>query len=163
LLRVLGDDYKITPRQKTVERVGDGGFSASIDFKVMVLTYLISAKEIELSRKLVQCNQLRGGDSFFRGTHSLPLHELESRFGCSPGAFEEACLRLDGRKVSYGDASVEIRALPRLPLTFVLWAADEEFPARVSVLFDSTADEHLPLDALLAAVRTAVKSILAGQ
>ena len=89
------------------------------------------------------------------------MEGLEARFGKSPQLFRDACLSLDGRSVPYGDVAVEVRVLPKLPLTFVLWVADDEFPARVSILFDSTADEHLPLDALLAAVRTTAKRIVA--
>jgi len=161
LFRALGDDYRIVPKQRTIEHLSNHSFSPDVDFRVMVLAYLTNAKEIELSGKLVQCYQLRGGDSFFRGVHKLPVQELETRFGQSPRTFRGACLPLDGREVPYGDVSVEVRALPRLPLTLVLWVADDEFPARVSVLFDSTADEHLPLDALLATVRTVVKRIIA--
>jgi len=161
LLRALGDDYEIAPRQRTIECPSNHSFSPDIDFRVMVLAYLTNAKDIELSGKLAQCYQLRGGDSFFRGAHRLPVQELEARFGKSPRKFKEVCSLLDGRDVPYGDVSVEVKTLPRLPLTFVLWVADDEFPARVSVLFDSTADEHLPLDALLATVRTAVKHIVA--
>jgi hypothetical protein len=30
----------------------------------------------------------------------------------------------------------------------VLWKADEEFPPRLSVVFDASVDQHLPLDAI---------------
>jgi hypothetical protein len=30
----------------------------------------------------------------------------------------------------------------------VLWVADEEFTPRLSVVFDATVDQHLPLDAI---------------
>jgi len=30
----------------------------------------------------------------------------------------------------------------------VLWGADEEFPARLSCLFDASIEQHLPLDAI---------------
>jgi len=160
VLRILGEDYGIFPRHKVIERLADRSASLNLDFRLMVLTYLTNARDIELSRKLVQCRQLRGGDNFFRGVHNLPVVELETRFGSSLQLFRQVCLSLDGKEVSYGDVAIEIKVLPKLPLTFILWVADDEFPARVSILFDSTADEHLPLDALLAAVRTAVKRII---
>lgn len=160
VLKVLGDDYAIATRRQRIESIPNIARPLNLDFRLMILTYLTNAKEIELSGQLVQCSQLRGGDSFFKGVHALPVRESEDRFGESPQLFRDACLSLDGREVPYGDTAVEIKVLPRLPLTFVLWAADDEFPARVSILFDSTADEHLPLDALLAAVRTTIKRII---
>ena len=55
---------------------------------------------------------------------------------------------------------MELLVLPRIPLTFVIWAADEEFPARASILFDETTGSHLLLDALLAAVNLAVDALV---
>lgn len=52
--------------------------------------------------------------------------------------------------MAHGDAAVEVRALPRLPITFIFWQEDEEFPASISMLFDRTADRQLPLDVILA-------------
>lgn len=160
ILRILGNDYEIAPRHRRIECVRDRSVPRDLDFRLMVLAYLTNAKDIDLSGKLVQCYQLRWGDSFFRGVHKLPVGELETRFGKSSRLFREVCLSLDGREVPYGDVAVEVRVLPKLPLTFILWVADDEFPARVSILFDSTADEHLPLDTLLAAVRTTARRII---
>jgi len=161
VLKVMGDDYEIAPQRSTIKHARNGVIPLDLEFRLMVLSYLTNATDAALSGRLVECQQLRGGDSFFRGVHRLPVQDLEARFGESPQLFRDVCLSLDGRSVPYGDVAVEVRVLPKLPLTFVLWVADDEFPARVSILFDSTADEHLPLDALLAAVRTTAKRIVA--
>ena len=42
--------------------------------------------------------------------------------------------------------------LPRVPVVMVLWERDEEYPARLSVLFDASIAQHLPLDAIYALV-----------
>lgn len=161
LLRILGDDFAINPRQKIVKCVSGKSFSIDLNFRLMALVYLTKAKDIELAGKLVQAGQLRGGESFFKGVHCLPVRELESRFGTSPEDLREACLALEGRPVRFGDVAMELKVLPRVPMTIVLWVADDEFPARVSILFDSTVQDHLPLDALLATLHTASKRILA--
>ena len=44
---------------------------------------------------------------------------------------------------------MELWGLPRVPLRVVLWEGDEEFPSRVTILVDRTADSQLALDALL--------------
>jgi hypothetical protein len=43
----------------------------------------------------------------------------------------------------YGDASIRIYPLPRVPITLVLWLEDEEFPAKVDLFFDSTVEFQL--------------------
>jgi hypothetical protein len=45
-------------------------------------------------------------------------------------------------------------------MTVVLWGADEEFGARAAILFDETAAEQLPLDALWMAAHLAVKALV---
>lgn len=161
LLRILGSDFSITPRDRMIRCAEDACLaSVDINFRLMTLLYLTNAKEVGLAGRLLRASQLRGGDAFFRGAHSLPVRELEREFGNSPEDFRSTCLALGAKPVPYGDVAVEIPVLPRLPMTFVLWVADEEFQARISILFDSTANEHLPLDALLAAAQATVKAIL---
>ena len=53
-----------------------------------------------------------------------------------------------------------IQALPRVPVACVLWVEDEEFPARVSFLFDPSIESHLQLDVVLALVRCIAKNLL---
>jgi hypothetical protein len=47
-----------------------------------------------------------------------------------------------------GDAAFVVRPLPKIALCYILYAADEEFPAAATCLFSSNADAFLPLDAL---------------
>ena len=63
-------------------------------------------------------------------------------------------------RCEFGDASIQLYMLPRVPLTIVIWAKDEQFRARASILFDQTAASHLPLDALGAAVNLAVDALV---
>ncbi len=46
-------------------------------------------------------------------------------------------------KQAMGDRAFAISVFPRLQLAFILWLADEEWPARANILFDSTASMHL--------------------
>ena len=66
----------------------------------------------------------------------------------------------NSKRRDFGDASIEVLILPRIPLTVVVWAADDEFPARTSILFDANADKQLPLDALGAAVNLTIDAII---
>ncbi|MEE8315119.1 MAG: DUF3786 domain-containing protein, partial [Syntrophobacteria bacterium] len=42
--------------------------------------------------------------------------------------------------------------LPKIPLGYILWLGDEEFPARVVVTFDGSVEQQLPLDVIWALV-----------
>jgi hypothetical protein len=47
-----------------------------------------------------------------------------------------------------GDAGLCFWPLPRVPVLFALWAEDEEFPAKVKVLYERTGARNLPLQDL---------------
>jgi len=126
----------------------------------MTVAYLVNAKEIEPSGVLVKPTQFKSGDVFFVGPHAMPVEPIKQKFGNNPEAFLKAGLSLGGKKVPYGDAAFEIKVLPRIPLTYILWVGDEEFPPNVSILFDATAEHHMLLDALWAAAITATDKLL---
>ena len=128
--------------------------------QLCILAYLINAQNVPLANKLVAGNTLPGGQFFFRGQHGLPTKKLEEAFGNNPGVLYQVSANLDAERCEFGDASICLHMLPRLPLTIVIWGRDEEFEARASILFDQTAASQLPLDALLAAVNLTVAALL---
>ena len=127
--------------------------------QLCLLTYLINAQDLPLANKLVKPEALPSGQFFFRGLHSLPTEKLQRAFGECPERLYWATKQFDAKQCEFGDASIELYVLPRIPLTIVIWRRCDEFPARASILFDQTAAAHLPLDALLAAVNLAVDAV----
>jgi hypothetical protein len=150
LLDFLQERYRIEPSSRVIEPVA-GPVSAggpSIDLQVILLTYLLSVQEIPLADRLVAVSSLKGGKCFFQGPHSFPLDPLIEQYGIDIKGFLDRGLSLGGVQEDYGDVSVRFPALPRVPVVMVLWGADEEFPPRLSVVFDASVDQHLPLDAI---------------
>jgi len=129
--RVLGPD-------------GPVGFEATL----LLLQYLLSARDIALVGEWADPKSLSYGDFFFRPPHDLPTERLEQAYGSSVEAFRSAAEALGGRPLEMGDAAYEFRVVPRVPIAVVLWRADDEFPARAHFLFDRSADRQLPVDAL---------------
>jgi hypothetical protein len=128
--------------------------------ELCLLAYLINAKDLPLTNKLVKAETLPAGQFFFRGMHALPTKELEEAFGSNPELFLKISRKFNARKREFGDASITLNVLPRLPLTIVIWRRCEEFEARASILFDQNAASMLPLDALLTAVNLAVDALV---
>ena len=58
-----------------------------------------------------------------------------------------------GEKAPLADAALLLAPLPRVPVTMTLWLADEEFPARAGLFFDSTCSLQLPTDILWSLAR----------
>jgi hypothetical protein len=117
-------------------------------FRLSVLWYLVRAAPARPSGALIKPAQLSGGDIFVKGSHVLPLDALAARYATRPQDFLAAGAALGGSPAAYGDAAVVLAPLPKIPVTLLLWAADDEFPARADLLFDATCRQHLPTDIL---------------
>lgn len=150
LLPVYNLRYLILPKEKKLLRVEWNDQPVEEDlrpfFYLMVLVYLTEAKEIKPTHTWISEKDLKGGSTFFRGPHSLQVEELEDLYGKNPDAFLKAGKKLGGNEILYGDKGFALEVLPKVPLAYILWKGDEEFPPKIGVLFDSTIESHLPLD-----------------
>lgn len=149
-LKSFGMDFSVHPAKREIKNIKPEGKiilkKYSYFFNLSALCYLINSKDIPLSGKLVKPAGPKGGEIFFRGSHVLPLDKIAERYGNDRTGFIEKGKNLNGNIMNYGDASVELLPLPRIPVTLILWLSDDEFPARADLLFDSTCEQCLPLD-----------------
>ena len=145
--------YRCYPEQRLIECLDhDAPEELSFQFYLVLLTYLLRTRPIGLSGRTVTGTEIKGGDFFFRGPHALFIRPLEKRFGHEAQHFLNVGLRLGGTETEFGDSSFRLWPLPKIPLGYILWQEDEEFPARAVVTFDSSVEAHLPLDVIWALV-----------
>ena len=164
VLAVYDQRYLVLPRPRKILRMERDGqpMEEEIPFflSLMILAYLIEVKDMKLSHTWVSEKDLKGGTMFFRGPHSLDMRALEGRFGKNPEAFLQAGRGLGGSEVLFGDKGFSIDVFPKVPVANVLWKGDEEFHPRVNVLFDSTIQNHLPLDIIWCMVTETTRRLL---
>ena len=150
LLPVYNLRYLILPKEKNILRMGwnDKPVAETLHpyFYLMVLVYLTEAKDIKPAHTWISEKDLKGGSTFFRGPHRLEVEELVNLSGKDPEVFLKIGKRLGGSEILYGDKGFALEVFPKVPLAYILWKGDSEFPPRISVLFDSTIESHLPLD-----------------
>ena len=157
--------YRVYPFRRILQRESSGRASAdclsavSYAEAVVLLSYLSSARETDPSGRWVGEKDVTGGEHFFRGSHALTREPVLSRFGDDPEGFVEAGRGVGGVVRPLGDGAVEVRALPKIPLTLILWSGGVEFSPALSVTFDSTVDQHLRLDAIWALVHVCVSRL----
>ena len=150
-LKILNKDCTISLKDRTIKLVEDSSFLfIEYHLQVAAINYLTTAKDIPLDGRWVSEKEFPNGPIFFRGPHAMPNHKLEKAFGQDAQAFALAYKTYGGKKIEAGDAACELLVFPRIPARLILWLADEEFPARISFLFDRTANIHLQLDSLYA-------------
>lgn len=159
---LLETPYRVFASDQVVLGPEPGAEPIHGDEELLLVAYLARARQIPFSGRWVSPHGLPRGDLFFRGPHAPPVLPLVHRFGGDPRAFRNAAVALGGSSLSYGDVSAELRALPRIPVALVLWSADEEFPARASIMFDSSVAGCIPLDVLLALMGIVVRQTVAA-
>ena len=115
--------------------------------ELLCLAYLLHAKPEPLSHQLVSVRELRSAH-FFAGPHELKTGPVLRRYGTDPKGFIAASERLGGEATDMADAAFRFMAFPKVPLYYLLWRGDEEFGARLSILFDRSVERHLAPDAI---------------
>ncbi len=150
-VKSFGMDFYVSPGEKKIfshdpasgallQRLGDF-------FRLSVLWYLVNAKDVPCSGRLVKLQNVRGGEIFTKGSHVLPLEKVAKKYGGNRDVFIEKGKDLGGEILKkFGDAAVRLLPFPRLPVIITLWTADEEFPARADLMLDSTCEMQLPTD-----------------
>jgi hypothetical protein len=151
VLPVLNQRYLVIPGEKKILCLrGDFCEEEKLrdNFYLMVLLYLLNAREGEPTRTWISEKELKGGTTFFRGPHALRTGELKDAFGQNPEGFLRAGARLGGVELLFGDKAFALTVFPKVPLGYILWRQDSEFPAGVNVLFDATIQNHFSLDGI---------------
>jgi hypothetical protein len=122
----------------------------SIDpaLEVLVLHYLRDARAAGQTGRWVSYRELPSGGFYYPVFRSRAESPLIKRFGSQPQLFKKAACSLGGEPAQYGDLAFKIIAFPRLSLVYILWTENEEFPANASILFDSSAQNHLHIEDL---------------
>ena len=150
VVRSLGMDFNVIPRERRISSTSANGelFLERLEyfFGLSILWYLVSAKDAPLTGKLVKLEDMKDGQFFAGGSHTLPLSRLASRYGNDKEGFIMKGKEFGAEELDYGDASIRLFAFPRVPVVMILWVGDEEFPHQVNLLFDSSCEEHTPID-----------------
>jgi hypothetical protein len=161
VLPFLDTRLRICPATRSVSRFTEAGWQREADslVQLMALVYLRHASHTDLSGDRVGVSDLRSA-AFFKGPHALPTAMLAERFGTDPDGFARAAEQLSGVSVPLADRAFRLLPFPKVPFYFLLWVADPEFPAQVTVLFDRSIEAHLPADAIWATVTLVARRLV---
>jgi hypothetical protein len=135
---------------------------ASLNRQALLLMYLDKADGTPLAHKWVTYRELPGGMFYADAFHGYAEMKLAQAFNGDVQKFREAALKLQGDRLTFGDASFEFKAMPRILVGAVYWVGDEDFPSNATILFDAAASHYLPTDAV-GALGSQLVSRLLGQ
>ena len=146
----LNRDVMVDPISCCLRRL-DGARWEKVDDPLLELVsvlYLVNVNDVyPLGRDIVGPQDLKEGH-FFQGPHELKIAPLVERYGRDLDGFRQATEKLGGEPLDMADAAVRLKPFPRVHLYYLLWGADEEFPARMSVLFERSIENVMAADAI---------------
>ncbi len=145
-LRCLGREYVVSyPDGLVLE--ADGHLAPETE-AILLLLYLTESTGRALEGRWVAFEQLSGGAGYLASFRGRVVAPLLRAFGSRPKALVPAAVALDGEPLELGEASVRLPALPCLPLAYVLWGGDDEFPPSANVVFDASVEGYLDAEAV---------------
>lgn len=124
----------------------------SQEFQILLIRYLTASNGGPLLKELVSDKDFPGGVTFFQGPHAMPVEPIISRYGNNPPLFLERGRELGAIDEPYGDAALTFYPFPAIPVTYILWRADEEFSASMKILFDKSITSWFELDMIFTLV-----------
>jgi len=113
--------------------------SAPLTHKILWLHYLTAGGAKKMSGQHIAYREAAPALFYEPNFYKRAVRPLVGCFGKEPEKLIDIVVSLGGQISEHGDASVTINALPYLPLTFILWKGDDEFPSDGNILFDKTA------------------------
>ncbi|MFX1250258.1 MAG: DUF3786 domain-containing protein [Promethearchaeota archaeon] len=108
-----------------------------------LLAHYSKSKLTQRVEKLIKYRELPGGIAYEGAFMQKAVSPITKIFGTKPEMLVEAAKLINGTQVEYGDFSTEIPALPKIPLSYILWEAADEFPSSATILFDASARHYL--------------------
>jgi hypothetical protein len=140
----LGDRFLISISRRTV-KFHNGGDVYSF-LAVLLLHYIVNAKDLDLTGKLLTFRELEGGDIYYPAFCNRGINKITREFGEKPDSLRKAGKRLGAREGKHGDVSIILDVFPKVPVNVILWEGDDEVPPSSNMLFDSSIKELLPTE-----------------
>lgn len=112
--------------------------------QILVLHYLNGSTREDLTGEWISYQDIPSAKFYIDAFNRRVRNPLINTFGDQPYQLLLVAKELFGAtQSSLGDISIQIQALPKVPITFVLWRGDEDFPPDITILFDSSIKDIL--------------------
>ena len=145
--------FFIVPFMNVRHRVGfpggeiyteEGNQEVSLTDRVCILHYLTHASDCLMTGRQITFKELPNGSIYVGPFNNRAVRPLVSIFGSCPERLLDAAEKLGGNRVEgIGDWAVTVKVFPKVPITFVIWEGDDEFPPSGNILYDSSTPLHL--------------------
>ncbi|MDW7674716.1 MAG: DUF3786 domain-containing protein [Bacillota bacterium] len=119
------------------------GNTILVSDQTLMLMYLKQASGLPLREQWLNFLQLPEGSHHYGPFLVDAVNPMVELFHDNKELFFKAVAGMGGKAAKLGDFGAIIPALPRIPLAFLVWEGDEEFPPKGGILFDDTISTNL--------------------
>jgi len=96
--------------------------------------------------KWVPFRELSGASPFTMAFEKHVLDPFAQTFSGQIEKLSKACKALGGVNLSHSDAGCLINAFDCIPIKFLFWDGDDEFPAQANILYDDSATDFIHVE-----------------
>ncbi len=150
-------------REFTISSTGEIGTRGHMTpwIKILLLHYIRTAGKGELTGRWTSFGELKSGmvkASSFERDCEEPLRKL---FDDDFDRVEKTLLRIGARRRSDfpTESAWYVHLLPMIPIVILYWPEEEDFPSKVKILLDSSADRFLDAESMIFLVEGLVRNI----
>lgn len=145
-LDFIGRGHVVTIPDVEVKLV-DSEEEVPLTEKVLILHYLNRAIGVPEKGEWITYREVPSGEFYYSAFYKRAEAPLISAFGSHPAGLIRLAPRIGGEPISgQGDAAACFRALPRVPISLVIWGGDDEFEPSGKILFDRSIPNYLPTE-----------------
>lgn len=127
----------------------------------LLLHYLVTGDGRKSADKHIAFSEIPGGGAIYDNSYQkrvvIPLIKT---FGDNPDRLLSVAEQFNGKKNSFGDLSVTFDLFPYVPVTYVIWKGDEEFPPSATIMFDESISSYLPVEDIVIMVSFSTYSLI---
>lgn len=120
---------------------------AAIISQLNIYTLLgFASPQASLTDKWVPFRELSGASPFTMAFEKHVLEPFALTFSEQTEKLAKACEALGGVNLSHADVGYRINAFDCMPIKFLFWDGDDEFPAQANILYDNSATDFIHVE-----------------
>ncbi len=143
-IKLFDDDIRISYPDFNFEMINGG--VVSLVSKIIILHYLEKMNHnINQLNNLISYKYIPGAFNYYPVFQKKAITPLIEKYN-SLSKVEELFSKIFAVKENLGTFSFKLKALPKIDITFIFWAGDDEFAPSIDFLFDESIKDMLSLE-----------------
>jgi hypothetical protein len=135
---------------------------AEIISQLNIYTFLwFSSPQARCTDLWVPFRELSGASPFAMAFEKNVLEPLAMTFSGQTEALSQAYETLGGTPLSHSDAGGLVKSFDSIPLKFLFWDGDDEFPAQANILYDRSATDFIHVESTVSLAMEGIERLAA--